>query len=466
MVIGSDVGGGRRFYPLFHVVKALGRLSGRAVVPPPPLPEATAPTAEAVPDSQGGLYPAAEPFAPAEGHWQVEPDLAEAPAADPAAPVQDLPVAPLPPVPEDFAAPAEYAAAPEAAEPGPAEPEALPADPAPALPDPEMVVKATQILAAFEQLSAASGLAEAEPLPEAPELFGEPAQTAEPASEEAEPAALAPAAPAPAESAVAEPLPVTPPHTVETLPTTPAAEEKAPAAASDAAAPLPGPEAAEPQSTGGGLLRSAVANVMRARSLILPGRGSETEAEAEGEEEETLPADSAADGPQEGVLELTDSYEEPAPAEPAAPLRPEAGEARAPDMNAMDLFADPLGEDLPDLSDVPVGEELPPKVPSFLTEPGPIGTARRSGGPVKDIPAEVRDAVLVALHQMEEEDLFDFDGEARPPEAEAGQMVAVPIEGAAQPVGVIFAGKDASDAPGDPDGEALPVAGENGQLPD
>lgn len=439
-----------------------------AEIPPPALPEATTPMAEAVPASQGGLYPAAEPFAPAEGHWQVEPDLAEAPApaAAPAAPFEDAPVAPLPPAPEDFAAPDESAAAPEDAAPGPAEPEALPADPAPALPDPEMVVKATQILAAFEQLSAASGLAGAEPLPEAPELFAEAAQTVDPVPEDTEPAAFAPVEPEPAENAVADPLPATAPQTDEALPAAPAVAEEAPAAASDAAAPRPDPEAEAPQSPGGGLLRSAVANVMRARSLILPGRGPVAEAEAEKEEEETLPADSAADGPQEGVLELTDSYEEPMPAEPAAPARPEAGEARAPDMNAMDLFADPLGEDLPDLSDVPVGEELPPKVPSFLTEPGPIGPARRRGGPVKDIPAEVRDAVLVALHQMEEEDLFDFDGEARPPEAEAGQMVAVPIEGAAQPVGVIFAGENAPDAPGDPEGEALPGAGESGQLPD
>ena len=108
-------------------------------------------------------------------------------------------------------------------------------------------------------------------------------------------------------------------------------------------------------------------------------------------------------------------------------------------------------------------EELPPKVPSFLTEPAPLETAQRTGGPVREVPAEVRDAVLVALHQMEEEDLFDFDGEARPPETETGEMRAVPIEAAARPVGVIFAD---NDAPGDQGGEALPRIGESGQLPD
>ena len=70
---------------------------------------------------------------------------------------------------------------------------------------------------------------------------------------------------------------------------------------------------------------------------------------------------------------------------------------------------------------------------------------------------------MLALHGMEEEDLFDFDGEARPPEADSGEMVAVPIEGAARPVGVIFADKG---SPGDQEGEALPGAPESGQLPD
>ena len=171
--------------------------------------------------------------------------------------------------------------------------------------------------------------------------------------------------------------------------------------------------------------------------------------------------------PQELQCQEPQSQESPSGALPEAsaeaPLSQGPGDPGE-DLNPMDLFADPLAGEIAEFDGV-MPEATPPTnhAPAGRPAPAaaPTGVAR---------PVEVREAVLAALHQMEDSELFDFgvpgssrgssggstgaptESPAVAPEqaavasaagSERGapppEMVDLPIEGAPAPVGVIFA---------------------------
>ena len=196
---------------------------------------------------------------------------------------------------------------------------------------------------------------------------------------------------------------------------------------------------------GAGILRSAMASMLRAGNRILPPRGFEAEdAVAEAAEAPEVVAEAVA-APrsvldEEEVLELTEPAETPLPVPPVilpsssagAPPPPlEEGKGPVQDLDAMELFSDPLSYG----AGVMEGPAAAPMVPQTMArEPG----AGRRLGCQEPMPAAVRDAVRLALHQMDEGDLFDF-------------------------------GADEGDAPAAPSGpgggpRALPAAAERSEL--
>ena len=188
-------------------------------------------------------------------------------------------------------------------------------------------------------------------------------------------------------------------------------EKTSPEPAAETEAPAPG----------GGILRTAMASVLRAGNRILPSRGGEPEdvAAAITEAQEVVAAaKSVLD--EEEVLELTQPAEMPLPAPPVTlpesagtPLPPlEEGKPPAEDLDAIELFSDPLSYG------------------AGVTEsPAPIVEVRQPGagrrlGPQESLPTEVQDAVRLALHQMEGADLFEFAAEG-----EGAETAATPAEG-------------------------------------
>ncbi len=181
----------------------------------------------------------------------------------------------------------------------------------------------------------------------------------------------------------------------------------------------------EAPAPGAGILRTAMASVLRAGNRILPSRGGEPEdvAAAITEAQEVVAAaKSVLD--EEEVLELTQPAEMPLPAPPVTlpesagtPLPPlEEGKPPAEDLDAIELFSDPLSYG------------------AGVTEsPAPIVEVRQPGAgrrlsPQEPLPSEVQDAVLLALHQMEGADLFEFDAEADGAEAATAPAEGAPIE--------------------------------------
>ena len=193
-------------------------------------------------------------------------------------------------------------------------------------------------------------------------------------------------------------------------------------------APLPALDAEaaaeDAPAPGGGILRSAVASVLRAGNRILPSLGPEAEAEAEaaaGSAGETaVPARSVLD--EEEVLELTQPAEMPLPA--PSPIPPESagappppleeGKTPAEDLDEIELFSDPLS----------------------YGGPGGGSTATES-------PAAVQDAVRIALHGLGEAESSDLDP-GRAADSAAGDPAAPP-----------------AGAP-----RSLPGAPEQGELPE
>ena len=166
---------------------------------------------------------------------------------------------------------------------------------------------------------------------------------------------------------------------------------------------------------GAGILRSAMASMLRAGNRILPPRGFEAEdAVAEAPEAMAEVVAEAVAAPrsvldEEEVLELTEPAETPLPVPPVilpesagAPPPPlEEGKGPVQDLDAIELFSDPLSYG----AGVMEGPAAAPMVPQTMArEPG----AGRRLGRQEPTPAAVRDAVRLALHQMDEGDLFDF----------------------------------------------------------
>ena len=160
-------------------------------------------------------------------------------------------------------------------------------------------------------------------------------------------------------------------------------------------------------ASGGGILRSAVASVLRAGNRILPSLGPEAEGEAGSAGETAVAAKSVLD--EEEVLELTQPAEMPLPAPsvilpesagaPPPPL--EEGKTPAEDLDEIELFSDPLSY------------------------------GGGAGGAVTESPAAVQDAVRIALHGLGEDEPYDIDAgdPAAPPAGEPRSLPGAPEQG-------------------------------------
>jgi hypothetical protein len=169
-----------------------------------------------------------------------------------------------------------------------------------------------------------------------------------------------------------------------------------------------------------------MASVLRAGNRILPSRSGEAEdAAATITEAQVVVAAAKSVLDEEEVLELTQPAEVPLPPPPitlpesaGAPLPPlEEGKPPAADLDAIELFSDPLSYGA-GVTERPAAEAVAPMVEA--REPG----AGRRLNPQDPLPTEVQDAVRLALHQMEGADLFEFDAEG-----EDAETAAPPAEG-------------------------------------
>ena len=395
---------------------------------PEPTPVAEAPELPpAIPEAPAPETPAPEgvPWQPEES-WPAADAEADAPAEAPLAPLQATePLALSAAIePEDVA---------PAAAPAPSDLETEPPADAPDAVLPGIAVPDFAALAAQAGLDLPNGpdadsgsdpVVDSEAAPSAApeagrvapmELFESP--------EGALPLPIPEAGPeAPGAPALADPQDAAPESAAPEVGTDPGAEESA----------VSGPSAS--------ILRTAMASVLRAGNRILPSRGGEAEeVAAMMAEAQAVSAVTRSVLDEEEVLELTQPAEMPLPAPPitlpesagALPPLLEEGKAPAQDLDAIELFSDPLSYGA-GVMESHVAK--PPAPPPVARDSG----AGRRLGPQEPVPAAVRDAVRLALHQMDEGDLFDFGAE----EEDAGQ--------------------DAAATPAEP--RALPGAPEQGEL--